>query len=94
MDSIYGNYMDTYNWPFLEEFYPVSMKELQKIIKTSLQDPLPAVLFKACMDELLPALTSLVNLSLSSSSMDGLKDTVISPLLKKAGLDPEVLKKL
>ena len=97
VDSIYGNDMDTYNGPFLEEFRPVSMEELQKIIKgkpikTSPQDPLPAVLFKACMDELLPALTSLVNLSLSSSSMDGLKDTVISPLLKKAGLDPEVLK--
>ena len=79
------------------EFNPISQDELKKVIltkpiKTSPQDPLPAVLFKACIDVLLPALMIIVNLSLSLGSMDGLKDTVITPLLKKAGLDPEVLK--
>ena len=33
--------------------------------------------------------TFLVNLSLITASMDGLKDSIVTPLLKKAGLDPE-----
>ena len=86
-----------YCGPTLSQFNPISSEELKKIIlskpiKTSAQDPLPAMFFKGCLNELLPALTILVNLSLSEGSMDGLKDTVITPLLKKAGLDPEVLK--
>lgn len=93
--SGYG--VDTYSGVIMSEFRPISQEELKKIIlskpiKTSPQDPIPAILFKACLDELLPAFTVLVNSSLSSASMEGLKDTVITPLLKKAGLDPEVLK--
>ena len=93
--SGYG--METYNGITMTEFRPILQEELKKIIstkpmKTSAQDSIPAVLFKACLNELLPALTVLVNLSLSTASMEGLKDTVITPLLKKADLDPEVLK--
>ena len=89
--------VDTYNGAVMSEFEPISAQELRKIIlskpvKTSPQDPLPATLFKNCVDELLPILTHLVNLSLSTGSMDGLKHSVITPILKKAGLDPEVLK--
>ena len=97
-DPMDGIGIDTYNGTtILSEFKPISQDELKKIIltkpiKTSPQDPLPAVLFKSCIDVLLPALMIIVNLSLSLGSMDGLKDTVITPLLKKAGLDPEVLK--
>lgn len=92
-----GGGVDAYNGTIMSLFQPVSQEELKKIIlskpvKTSPQDPLPAILFKACIGVLLPVLTFLINLSLSTSSMDGLKDTVITPLLKKAGLDPEVLK--
>ena len=92
-----GGDMDTYYGTTMSKFRKLSQEDLKKIIlskpvKTSPQDPLPAVLLKACIDEVLPALTSLVNLSLSLGSMDGLKDTVIKPLLKKAGLDPEVFK--
>ena len=88
-----GTGMDTYIGPVFSEFQPVSTEELAKVIqskpiKTSQQDPLPAKLFKHCVDELLPALTHLVNLSLSTGSMDGLKDSVITPILKKAGIDP------
>ena len=92
-----GHGIDTYNGIIMSEFRPISQDELKKIIlskpmKTSPQDPIPAVLLKPCLGELLPALTVLVNASLSTASMDGLKDTVITPLLKKAGLDPEALK--
>ena len=93
----YGTGIDTYNGRVLSEFQPISAEEVRKIIlskpiKTSQQDALPAKLFKPCVDELLPALTYLVNLSLTSGSMDGLKDSVITPILKNGGLDPEVLK--
>ena len=36
-------------------------------------------------------MVQIVNLSLSTGNMDGLKDSVVTPLLKKAGADPEVL---
>ena len=88
---------NVYDKPIMSEFQLVSPEEIKKILvskplKTCPQDPLPATLLKDCVDELIPALTTLVNLSLSSGSMDGLKDSVITPILKKAGLDPEVLK--
>ena len=96
-EQICDSGMETYNGTIMSQFQPVSQEELKKIIlskpvKTSAQDPLPAILLKSCIDVLLPVLTILINLSLSSSIVDGLKDTVITPLLKKAGLDPEVLK--
>ena len=61
-------------------------------IKTSCQDPLPGSLCKDIIEDLLPYLCDLVNKSLSTGSMEGIKDSVIIPLLKKSGLDPEVLK--
>ena len=95
--STRGHGMDTYSGPIFSQFESITSDQLKKIllskpIKTSSQDPLPATLLKECLDELLPALTVLVNQSLADGSMDGLKDTVINPLLKKVGLDPEVLK--
>ena len=41
---------------------------------------------------MLPALVVLVNKSLSEGSMEGIKSSVIDPLLKKAGLDSEIYK--
>ena len=88
---------DTYIGPIWSEFSLVSPEGLRKImlskpIKCSPEDSLPGFLFKQCIDELLPALTKLVNISLANGCMDGLKDSVITPILKKAGSDPEVLK--
>lgn len=93
----YGTGVDTYGGAVFSEFQRVSQEEVSKIIlskpiKTSRQDPLPAKLFKDCVNELLPVLTHLVNLSLTTGSMDGLKDSVITPILKNSSLDPEVLK--
>ena len=89
--------LDLYAGPVMSEFSFVSAECLKKVmlskpIKSSPQDPLPGFLFRDCVDQLLPALTLLVNLSLSTGSMDGLKNSIVTPILKKAGSDPEVLK--
>ena len=56
-------------------------------------DPIPADLFKASLPTLLPALTEIVNLSLQTGSFpSSLKHAQLSPILKKANLDPETLK--
>ena len=80
----------------LSTFTPVSAEELKKIIlsrkiKTSAKDSIPARLLQNCLDQIIPALVILVNTSLSTGSIEGLKDSVIIPLLKKHGLDPETL---
>ena len=92
-----GDGMNTYNGPIWSEFALVSAEGLKKLIvskpiKSSPEDPLPGMLFRECVDQLLPALTQLVNLSLSTGSMEGLKDSIVTPILKKAGCNPEVLK--
>ena len=91
------NCLNSFNGNVMAEFTPVSQEWLKKMmlsktIKTSHEDPLPGFLFKQCLDELLPALTLLVNQSLSTGSMEGLKNSVITPILKKANCDPEMLK--
>ena len=89
--------IDTYEGPIMSEFSLVSPEGLKKIIlskpvKTSPEDPLPGIILKQCIDVLLPALSHLVNLSLSTGSMEGLKNSVVSPILKKMDSDPEILK--
>ena len=71
--------------------------EVEKIIKefgikTSAEDPIPSKLMKSSLDILIPVLTKMVNKSLSEGSMDGVKWSVIDPLLKKVGLDIEIKK--
>ena len=80
----------------LDQFEPVTEAQLEKIIKASKiktcsDDPIPAELLKNNIDLVLPSLVKLVNLSLTTGEMDGLKDTVVTPLMKKAGADPEKL---
>lgn len=79
----------------LSSFHPITLDQLKKMIlsrkiKTSPSDAIPAQLLKDSLDELLPSLLKLVNTSLSTGCIDGLKDAVIVPLLKKYNLDPEV----
>ena len=79
----------------LHTFLPATLKELKDIVyskafKTSFDDPLPAPVYKSCIDLLLPYLLELVNLSLASGDMSGLKESTIIPILKKSGLDIEV----
>ena len=79
----------------LSKFKPISSQQLKKIIlsrkiKTSVFDPIPAQLLSNNLDQIIEALTELVNISLSTASIHGLKDSIVKPLLKKHGLDPEI----
>ena len=83
--------------PF-NDFEPVTCDHIKKLIlsmpsKSCILDPLPSNCFRACMDELVPVITDIVNKSL----LDGVvpcefKYAVIKPLLKKSNLDPDILK--
>ena len=80
---------------FMESFTPTSVDELRTIIKemgikTSGEDTLPGSLCKDIIEDLLPYYCDLVNKSLLTGSMEGIKDSVIIPLLKKSGTDPEM----
>ena len=82
----------------LASLQPASEEEVRKIImqspsKTCDLDPIPTWLVKDCIDELLPVITQVVNISLSTSEMSAeLKLALVGPLLKKASMDPEILK--
>ena len=56
-------------------------------MKSSFYDPLPSTLMMANKDILVPYLTKLVNMSLYSGCFDGLKESIVLPLLKKSQLD-------
>ena len=77
-----------------ESFLHVSSGEVHKIIKASKSktctlDPLPTWLLKICIEDVLPALTEIVNKSLEGSVVtENMKQAIITPLLKKPGLDP------
>ena len=61
-------------------------------MKSCILDPLPATLLKQHFELLLPVILKIVNLSLESGHFpSSLKTAVLSPLLKKANLDHEVL---
>lgn len=77
----------------LDKFKTYSKDEIRKIIscmstKHCELDPIPTWLLKECLDELLPLITDIVNLSLQTGIMpQKLKHAVIKPLLKKPGQD-------
>ena len=63
-------------------------------VKSCELDPLPTWLLKECKDELVPLITDIVNMSLRESMISkSLKTAHIRPLLKKTGLDSDILKK-
>ena len=61
-------------------------------VKTSPDDPLPASILKPNLEILLPYILELVNLSLESGDITGLKESVINPILKKLNLDKNIMK--
>ena len=90
-----------YKRPFegerLIEFEPTTKEELREIIKesgikTSMEDPIPSRILQSVTDVVILVLEKLINKSLSEGSMEGVKWSVIDPLLKKAGLDFDVKK--
>ena len=96
-DSDVSNVEPTFTGTPLAVFDPVNVDELREIIKgsdikTAYNDVLPRVVMKQVIDALLPHICDLINLSLRTGSIDGVKEATIVPLLKKSGLDPEILK--
>ena len=81
----------------LSGFRPASEEEVGKIISTSPDkqcglDPVPTALVKQCLPILLPVITKIVNLSLSSGTFpESLKHSVITPHLKKPSLNKDNL---
>ncbi|XP_072022765.1 uncharacterized protein [Amphiura filiformis] len=87
------------NIPPLEVFRPTTDEEILKIImsspsKTSRLDPIPTWYLKdKNLPQLLPVLTDIVNVSLSTGVFPkGAHSAIIRPLLKKPTLDQNVLK--
>ena len=82
---------------FLYNFEPATLEEIKDIInesgiKCSPADLLPQSLYKENISTLLPVIVELVNISLSSGNVDGVKLADIIPLLKDESLDPNILK--
>jgi hypothetical protein len=82
----------------LQEFTEVQQKNVEDIIRKSPSkscelDPAPTWLVKVCIKELLPLITAIINASLTSSTVpQAFKCAQIKPLLKKMGLDLDILK--
>ena len=89
----YQIYENTGNFHNLSQFRPTNTNELKEIIldstikTTAILDPLPRDVMSDCIDILLPHLVDLVNSSLLSGSIDGLKFSYVKPLLKNFDLD-------
>ena len=81
-----------------DTFCPVTVEEICKTIMccpttSCVLDPLPTQLLKTNVDILSPVITRIVNLSLTTGKFPcSQKSAIITPLLKKASLDPESLK--
>jgi len=82
----------------LTAFRAASIDEVRKIIlkapsKSCELDPLPTSLLKSCLDSLATVITSIVNTSFKECSvLTSFKSAIVWPLLKKPGLDKDVMK--
>ena len=81
----------------LTEFHPATADEIRKIINSSPNkscdlDPIPTWLLNKCGDSLVLLIQGIVNMSLTSAYMPhDLKKAILTPIIKKLFLDPEVL---
>ena len=82
----------------LSNLQPATMKNIQEVIqkgnsKSCHLDPIPTVLLKKILPELLPTIHHIVNASLSTMTMpDQLKIATVTPIIKKSNADPEDFK--
>jgi len=80
------------------EFRPLTSDEVENLInrlpsKSCLLDTFPSWLVKKNMQTLLPVILQIVNTSLTSGIFpDVLKQSIVTPIIKKSTMDPEVLK--
>ena len=87
-----------YRGDTLCNFDVVSEEYVRKIIgnspsKSCALDPIPTTLLKQCQDQIVPALTLIVNASLECADFPPeLKKAFVTPLIKKAILDCEILR--
>ena len=84
--NLESDFRQNFNGEVMESFAPTTVAELRLIIKdwgikTCSLDPLPSSLFKDIIEDLLPYLCDLVNKSLATGSVQGVKDCIIIPLL-------------
>jgi len=97
-DLVNSNKLSKKDISQLSKFELASEKEISNLIKKSASkscklDPIPTWLLKDCLGCLLPVITRIVNLSLSSAEVStNLKEAIVLPLIKKMTLDPEILK--
>ena len=83
--------------PTFSCFTPVTMDEVSKLLSDSPEtscdlDPIPTSLLKQCSSVLVPTITKIINLSLSSGIFpDQFKHCSVHPHLKKPNLDKENL---
>ena len=94
-----GSMTNSFSGTPLTTFMDATEIEIRNIIKLSPAkscelDLLPTWLLKECIAELVSTITDIVNMSLRDSLMPkSLKTALIRPLLKKTGLDSDILKK-
>ena len=83
--------------PDLSFFHPATIAEVSTLLSSSPDtscdlDPIPTSLLKQCKSVLLPTITNIINLSLSTGVFpDQFKNCSVHPLLKKSNLDKENL---
>ena len=88
----------SYSDSCFSSFHPVTQEEVKRIIsksskKSCFLDPIPTSLLIECIDEILPAITCIINDSLQSGHVpDIYKNALVTPLIKKQSLDQNVLK--
>lgn len=92
-----GDKQQQFDGDVLSSFTPCTIDEIREIvdesgIKCSPSDLIPTELLKEHLEIFLPSLCDLVNLSLQTGSMDGLKIADIVPSLKNEKLDHQEFK--
>ena len=82
----------------MSTFSPVTNENVKTTILSAASkhcdlDPMPTYLLKNCLEELLPCITNIINASLCTGVVPEIfKVALVKPLLKKNGLDTEILK--
>ena len=80
--------------PGFNNFRELYEDQVQKLIirtksKLCELDPIPTTLLKSILPDILPAITRIINLSLQSGSfLRSWKTAIVTPLLKKHGMEP------
>jgi Reverse transcriptase (RNA-dependent DNA polymerase)/Endonuclease-reverse transcriptase len=95
--SSYSEPHPSFTPPDFSTFQPATYEEVSSLISHSSDtycdlDPIPTSLLKFCKSALIPTITNIINLSISSGIFpDQFKSCSVHPLLKKPNLDKENL---